>query len=281
MLIEIESLIDIIKLTLQTAYVKHLDTPVNLLIIAKPESGKTKAMEYVAFKIKGTYITNNLTQSVVVSKILPMIEFHGLKHLVIPDILNAIQKDKRTQQGFVNMIKTLIEEGITSLDTFHMRTHKVYDPPIKCGLITAITTDSYYGHYNEKTQRTEGGVKHYWKRIGLASRFVPFSYEYEIAKIVKIFKLIDNEEYHKPMKTQTIIRKMTEVKGNPRLFEQLTMLSVEVGRHVGGYGIRAKKSLQALCKANVLLNHRTKVTQEDIDKILKLGNWINYKFNPL
>ena len=116
MLIEVDPLIDIIKLVLQTGYVKGLDTPVNLLLIAKPESGKTSAM--ALFKIKGTYTTNNLTQQQIVEKILPMIEHKHLKHLIIPDILNAIGKDKRTRMGFVNMIKTLIEEGITRLGHF-------------------------------------------------------------------------------------------------------------------------------------------------------------------
>jgi len=280
MLIDIEPLIDIIKLTLQTGYVKHLETPVNLILIAKPESGKTSAMS--TFKrIKGTYMTNNLTQAVIVSKILPMIEHKGLKHLIIPDILNCIQKDRRTQQGFVNMIKSLIEEGITSLDTFHMRTSKVYDPPVRCGLITAITTDSFKGHYNEKTQRFESGVKHYWKRIGLASRFVPFTYEYEISKILKIFESIRKEEHRNPMSKQAIKRKMADIKGNPRLLQQLELLSQRIGMKVGGYGIRTMKSLMALTKANAMLNVRTEVAKRDIKKILYLGNWMNYEFNPL
>lgn len=279
MLIEVEPLTDIIKLTLQTAYVKHLDTPTNLLIIAKPESGKTSAM--TTFDIKGTFTTNNLTQAVIVSKFLPMIENKNLKHLIIPDIINCIGKDIKTRKGFLNMIKTLVEEGITSLDTFHMRTHKVYDPPVKCGLITAITSDSYYGEYNPITQRTEGGVKHYWKRIGLLSRFMPFSYAYEFAKIRKIFKFIESEEGGKSTVDGKIKRRTVVVKGNPLLFAQLEMLSTSIGKEVGGYGIRPQKNLQALVKAHALLNGRTEIAQEDVDKILQLGNWMNYHFNPL
>lgn len=98
-LIEMEPLIDIIKLTLQSAYIKDVAKPVNLLLIAKPESAKTSAMAY--FKIKGTYTTNNITQAVIVSKILPMIERERLKHLIIPDFLNAIEKDYTTRKGFL------------------------------------------------------------------------------------------------------------------------------------------------------------------------------------
>jgi hypothetical protein len=278
-LLEVEPITDIIKLTLQTAYVKNLEAPVNLLLIAKPESAKTSAM--TRFKIKGTYTTNNITQAVIVSEILPKIERERLKHLIIPDLLNAIKKDYRTREGFLQLVKSLIEEGITSLDTFHMRTRKVYDPPIKCGMITAITSESYLGTYNRDKQRFEGGLRHYWKNIGLLSRFVPFSYEYELSKIQRIFQFIQNEDHLKPASKETIKRKTVHVKGNPQLFQKLEILSVRVSQEVGGYGFRIQRSLQTLAKANAVLNGRTEVSQQDIDKILKLGNWMNKQFNPL
>jgi hypothetical protein len=278
-LLEVEPLIDIIKLTLQTAYIKSVIYPVNLLLIAKPESAKTSAMEQ--FKIKGTYTTNNITQAVIVSKILPMIENQGLKYLIIPDFLNAIEKDYTTRKGFLNLMKSLIEEGITSLDTFNIRTNKVYNPPIKCGLITGITAESFYGHYDAKEQRWIGGVRYEWKSMGLLSRFVPFSYDYELSKIYKVYKFIENEQQTKKSPKHSIQRRIIEVKGNPQLFSQFEMLSYKIGQEVGGYGFRILRNLQALAKANAILNDRTEVNQQDIDKIIYLSNWINYRFNPL
>lgn len=277
-LIEVEPITEIIKLTLQTAYIKGLQAPVNLLLIAKPESAKTKTMEL--FKIKGTHTTNNITQAVVVSDILPMIENKGLKHLIIPDFLNAIEKDFTTRQGFLNLMKSLMEEGITSLDTFHLRTHKVYKPPIKCGLITGITSESFHGFYNPKEQHWEGGAKQIWKRMGLLSRFIPFSYDYELSKIRRIFQYLESEEQQESAQ-QKIVRTRKDVKGNLRLFGQLEMLSVKVGEEAGGYGFRMQRSLQALAKANAVLNGRAKVVQDDIDKLIHLGNWMNFRFNPL
>lgn len=279
MLIEVQSIKDILKLVLQTAYIKHKITPVNLILIAKPESAKTAAMNI--FKIPDTYTTNNLTQAVIVSKFLPMIESGKLKYLIIPDFINAVEKDRRTAKATVNLLKTLIEEGITSLDQFNVRTTRVYEPPIRCGLITGITTESYHGIYNPQTERTEGGIKHYWKRIGMLSRFIPFSYQYELAKIVKVFKHIEEEEREITGKKEKIKRTTTEIKGNPQLFQQLELISTKVGAQAGGYGFRMQRSLQYLAKANAKLNNREEVTQEDIDKLLKLSNWINYEFNPL
>ncbi len=279
-MLEIEPLLEMVRLTLQTGYVKHCETPVNLLLIAKPEHAKTSAM--AAFKIKGTFTTNNITQAVIISKILPMIENEGLKHLIIPDLLNAIEKDYTTRQGFLNLVKTLIEEGITSLDTFNLRTNKVYSPPIKCGLITGTTSESYRGYYDETEKRWKGGVKYEWKRIGLLSRFVPFSYEYELSKINRIFKCIENEELQKtPMPKQSIKRKMIEVQGNPELFAQFEILSLKLGQEAGCYGLRMQRNLQVLAKANAILNGRKEVIQNDIETVLRLGNWINDRFNPL
>lgn len=279
-LLEVDSILDIIKLTLQSGYIKNTGTPVNLLLIAKPESAKTKSMEAM-FKIKGTYTTNNITQSVIVSKILPMIEKEGLKHLIIPDILNAVKKDYTTKQGFLNLTKSLIEEGITSLDTFNLRTKEVYDPPIKCGLITAVTTESYNGYWDEREHRWKGGLRQEWRNIGLLSRFIPFSYEYELSKIRRIFKFIEKEENQNEMPKESIKRKMVDVKGSEDLFQQFELLSTKIGAEMGGYGFRVQRSLQILAKANAILNGRTEVAQEDIDKILNLGNWMNYRFNPL
>ena len=279
-MLEIEPLLEMVRLTLQTGYVKNTEAPVNLLLIAKPEHAKTSAM--AAFKIKGTYTTNNITQAVIISKILPMIENKGLKHLIIPDLLNAIEKDYTTRKGFLNLIKTLMEEGVTSLDTFNLRTHKAYNPPIKCGLITGTTSESYRGYYDKNDNRWKGGVKYEWKRIGLLSRFVPFSYEYEISKIRRIFKFIENEEQQEtPKQTRLIKRRMVDVKGNPELFAQLEILSFKLGQEAGGFGIRIQRNLQALVKANAILSGRKEVIQEDIDAVLKLGNWINDRFNPL
>jgi hypothetical protein len=281
-LIGVQPLKKIIKLTLQTGWIKKepgFDYPVNLLIIAKPESGKTQAVTY---KIPGTYTTTNITQAVMVSKIFPMIENNGLKYMIIPDILNAIEKDRTTAKGFINMTKSLIEEGISNLDTFNLRTTRTYDPPIKCGMITATTTESYNGYYNPLTQRTEGGLKHQWKRIGLLSRFVPFSYSYGIEKIKEIFLHIEKQEPIKSVDDSPPIKRTKKaIYGDSVLFSQLEIISMKTGDSIGCYGVRLQRSLQDLVRANAMINGRDTLTQEDINEIIHLSNWINYDFNPM
>ena len=74
---------------------------------------------------------------------------------------------------------------------------------------------------------------------------------------------------------------MSEVERNPKLFTELEIISRTIGNQAGGYGLRMQRSLQCLAMANALLNKRRKVIKEDVDKILNLGNWMNYDFNPL
>ena len=278
-LLGIRPVVDIIQLATQTAYLKPSDYPTNILLIARPESAKTSIMDL--FKIKGTYTTNNITQAVLVSKFLSMIETQGLKHIIIPDFLNAIEKDTTTRQGFLNMIKSLMEEGITSLDTFNIRTNKVYDPPIQCGLITGITTDKFNGYYDAKNHHYRGGVKFKWRSMGLLSRFVPFSYEYDLSKILKIYEQLEKEELQKPKVQLKIKRANTKIKGNYEIFRKYEGFSLALGELLGGYGFRLQRNLQQLTKANALLNGRTEVNDEDFKKILGLTKWINFKCNAL
>ena len=116
--------------------------------------------------------------------------------------------------------------------------------------------------------------------MGLLSRFIPFSYDYELSKIRRIFQHLESEEQQESTQ-QKIVRTRKDVKGNLRLFGQLEMLSVKVGEEAGGYGFRMQRNLQALAKANAVLNGRAKVVQNDIDKLIHLGNWMNFRFNPL
>jgi hypothetical protein len=278
--VEVKPLVHIIKLVLQSAYLKNERYPLNLLLIAPPESLKTLAIE--SFKFEGTYTTKSITRHQLVNKIFPMIEHQKLKHLIITDLTTITEKDIRTQKALMNTLKNLIEEGVDNIDDFNVRTQKTYNPPLKVGVITAITDEDFLGYYNSKEGKWIGGVKYEWRRIGLLSRFIPFSYRYEYSKIFKIFEWIEHEQYNLKLPSQKIkTRRTTFVEGNPELFSKLEKISVQLSQQVGGYGFRPQRSLQTLAKANALLNGRCEVVMEDIDTVIWLSNWINLDFNPL
>lgn len=268
-LLEMEPLAKMLKLTLQTGYIKNAKAS-SLLIIAKAESGKTESMEQFKF-FNGVYYTNDITPKVIVDKLLPMIDSDEMRHLMIPDVLTAVERNRATRQHLVNILKTIIEEGVTRLDAFHMRYEPRFKKTLQAGLITAITGKSYQEFKKD------------WVKIGFLSRMVPFTYNYTMQKVDKILESIAQEEYFGDNPKHKILerKRRIEVKGDPLLFAQFKLLVSDVGRAIDAYGTRMQKMFQTLSKANALLNGRTEVTQTDIDAIKDLSRWINYDFNPL
>jgi len=275
MITEIQPLVDIIALSLQSAFIKHEPNGVSLLIISEPETAKTTTI-FNFSNLDFVQYYDEVTQKKLLDDFLPLVRNKEKRTLLIPDLINCIDKQKSTRNQFLNIIKSGIDDtGIVRVSTFH----KHLDikelaflremQGLKFNLITAITSPDF------KT------IHRKLKSTGLLSRFIPFSYKYPIDKIRKILDYIENENKVLGVTIPKINKKDTEIKGNPELFRELEIVSTKLGQEYGAYGFRAQKNLQRLCKANALINKRKEVTQEDIDKILELSKWINFKFNPL
>jgi hypothetical protein len=266
-LLEMEPLYNIIKLTLQTGYIKDGKAS-SLLILGKAESGKTEGLE--DFKsIPGVYYTNDLTPKPVVEKIFPLIDEDKVHHIIVPDIINALERNRSTRQQIINLLKTLVEEGVTRLDAFHLRYETRYKDVIQAGLITAITAKSF----NE--------FKREWVKTGFLSRMVPFSLSFSFDKIKKIYDYIAGEEFCGDTLKHKIIRTKKTIEGDTVLFKEFELFSSRVGSQVEAYGFRLQKNFQLLAKANAMLDGREKVIRKDIEHIFTLTKWINYDFNPL
>ena len=285
-LIGLEPLFDTIRLVMQTGYVQNKTVPVNLLNVSMAENGKTQAMRLIQqLNEKGTYETGKISQSVVVTKIFPMIEQQHLKHLFIPDMLNCIQTDKATKMGFLNTIKSLMEEGIKNLDSFNVKTYKTYNPPLQCGIITAITKLEYEGFKTatDGKVRWRGGQKLAWIKMGLASRFLHFSYDYTVNRQNEIHDFIEKDVKPKNPKPpyEQIKTTMKTVTGTEELFRQLRPIARAIGTELWAHGFRAEEQLMTLAKASALLRGNDKVEQRDIDTIANLSNFWNLQYNQL
>jgi hypothetical protein len=265
-MIDIEPLTKIIQLTLQTAFIPA-DKPTNLLLIAKPETAKTSALNLTSRKKDYIFYTNEITAKIIIDMILPMADRGEIKTVVIPDLLNCIEKQKATREQFLNLIKSAIEEGINHIETYAKK-FKCQNPnkPTKFSMITAITTTSF-----QETRK-------YLESTGLLSRFIPFSYDYSMEKIKKILKFIEEERQPEIVELK-ISKKITNIKGNPSLFAEFESISQRIAMEYNGLGFRLQDRLQELAKANAMINGRTEVNRKDIDEIIKLTNWTNFKFN--
>jgi len=278
-MIGVQLLIDIVALTLETAFVyDRVDgyRPASLLLIAKPESGKTSAIE--TFRdLKYVKYLNEVTVKTLVNQVFPLIEKREVRFILIPDILNCVEKKTYTRQPLLNTFKSLVDEGVTEILT----PYKIYkfSGNIKAGLISAITRSGFYKGQHRYSLFED------LKRMGFLSRMIPFSYKYPIDLFIKIFRYIEGSEI--PRNETVIIPKIITRKNpvkfepDPELFPDLRVISMRLGAISDAYGIRVQKNLQKMCYANSLMNGRKYVTREDINKILELSRWMNFDFNLL
>ena len=266
---------EIITLTLQTPFLKNEHNGVSLLIVGKPETGKTTIL-FKYGNIKHVAYYDEITQKKLIDDFLPMVKSGEKKTLVIPDLINCIDKQRSTREQFLNVIKSGIDDtGITAISTFHkhlnlreLGLNRVLHG-LRFNLITAITGNDF--RY----------IKKRMVETGLLSRFLPFTFDYPISIVKKIFDIINQNNDDNSRITTKIKQRPVIVKDVPELFKQLEIVSTALGHEYGGYGFRAQHNLQRLAKANAVINGRNIVTQEDIDKVLWLSNWINYKFNVI
>jgi len=275
-----QPLIDIVSLTLQSAFVgDRLDgyRPASLMLIAKPESGKTSSISQFK-KLRFVKYIDEITVKTLIDNIFPTIRSGETKFILIPDILNCVEKSTYTRQPLLNTLKSLVDEGVTEILTPHKR-YEFGGTPIKAGLISAITRSSLYALQGRYSLFQD------IKRMGFMSRMIPFSYEYPINKVINIFRYIEGGA---PPKDETITipkikvrKKIVEYEPDPNLFSDLRTISTKLGGISDAYGIRCQKNLQKLCYANALMNGRKTVDRDDVDRVIQLAKWMNFDFNSL
>jgi len=257
-----------ITLTLYTAYLKNVEKPNSLLIIARPESGKTEMMKKFVVNKNVAYLTD-VTAFGIERDYLPKIEAGEIRHIIIPDLLKPLSRKESTVRTFVTLMNALIEEGIASASTYAMR--RTSEKPAKCGLISAITGQEL------RDQR------HSWGRLGFLSRTVPFSYSYGIETVKKVFDYILGLDYLKEydIELKRIPKQDKEIK-LPRKYAQAILPSTTtIAKAEQTYGFRLQKQFQALLQASALGKGRRSVNSRDVERILHLMNWVNFDENPI
>jgi hypothetical protein len=277
-LVDVQPLVDIVAITLQTAFVTdNVDgyRPASLLLIAKPESGKTTTMKEFD-SLPFIYYSDEISVKPLIDKVFPKIQTKEYRFIMTSDILNSIKKQASTKEPLIQTLKSLVDEGVKKIDTYHK--YYTFKTPIKAGLITGITRSELYASQERYSFYSD------FKRYGFLSRLIPFTYEYPIDRLDKIFHYVMSG---KAEDSNVFIPKIRQLKRekqfelNEQLFSRLQRVSIELAQYSDSYGIRVQKNLQKLCYANALLNNRDYVASKDVDKILYLSRWMNFDFNPL
>lgn len=266
----IEPLVDMIALTLQSAFLKGEKTPLSLMLVSEPESAKTTTLHSFA-NLDFVAYYDEITAKQLIDLVIPQVKNGRCKYLVIPDLINCIDKNRSSRDQLLAVLKSATDDtGIKRIATAYKSIEvQKNEDGIRFGIITAITTRNF------KT------IRHYIAKTGFLSRFIPFTYSYPIDKVMDIMQMIAKRQYNGIPEVPKINAVLTEVKSNAALNEKLFVLAREIGKEYEGYGIRAQVNLQRLAASNALLHKRKAVTNADIEKVMTLSRWMNYRFNQI
>lgn len=262
-IIHVEPLKKIIEATLVSPYIKN-EKPMSLLIVAKPESGKTATMKLYR-ENKGIVYVTDCTAYGITRDLLPKMVSGEIKTLMIPDLLTPLSKSTKTRETFVAFLNNLIEEGIAKITTYTM----IWDKDVKANLITAITD-----------QAIEDG-RHEWAKLGFLSRFIVFSYSYSLSTVMDILSYYSQHGlYSETIKVQ-LPKKQIDILLAESIAEKLNPIAMKIGEQFAIYGIRTKVNLRSLLKALAYLNGRKIVSEDDFRELLELADYMNFKYNTL
>lgn len=271
-IIALQPLVDSIALSLQSSFIENEANGNSLFIVSATETAKTSLI----FLFKGLDFCSyydEITQKKMIDEFLPLVKVGQKKTLLIPDLLNCVEKQKSTRDQFLNTIKSGIDDtGIVRISTPHKQLdfYKLIEG-LKFNMITATTSGNFL--QIRKTIRNSG----------LLSRYMLFSYKYPPYIIKAIFKVIEGDGNigELGLTIPKIKTRNVKISDNPKLFSEFEFISAQLGLQYEGYGFRAQTGLQRLAKANAIISNRKEVTKDDIDKIMTLSTWLNDKFSTM
>jgi hypothetical protein len=262
-LIGVSDLILLIELALFSGYIRQ-ERPVNLLIIANPESGKSEML--IAFKNnRGVKTPTDITAYKILEQYGDAMAKGEIKHLIIPDLITPISKKQETAVQFVGFLNALIEEGVLDYRSF-LITKDYSNQPARVGLLTSITPE-----YLKDT-------RHRLIRAGFMSRMLPVCYSYSESSIGRIRQYIANRSYHQDSGIEVDLPDEEKVIELPLpMTERIVERASILGQATQTYGFRYQRQLQVLVMANALKCGRDTVTEEDVETILRLSLLMNMK----
>lgn len=124
--------------------------------------------------------------------------------------------------------------------------------------------------------------RHNWKKKGFLSRTIPFSYSYGINTINKVFESILDLDYMKEQEVKLNIPKQDVEIRLPEKYARAILPSITmIAKAQETYGFRLQKQFQALLQASALDRGRRVVNRSDVDRVLRLMNWVNFDEKPI
>jgi hypothetical protein len=284
-MINTKSIESLIELCLLSGFIKDDEPPLSMILIANPESGKTKLID--SLDCPNTLETSDLSSKAITEVIIKRIDDdkNPVNHIIIPDFIKVMAHKQVVVQSTMAFLNALMEEGIKR--QLYYGSYLELRKRRKVGLLTSVTTDYYF-----KMFRT-------WHEIGFTSRFIHVSFEYSNDTIHLIHQAIKNNtifnDYKKMKKPKRTDIKIPNEISEKLLFIVETMLKSQQNNKIrfrakggklssvslGDYGFRLHKQIRKLLKSIALKNHRNYVTWSDLNnELIPLLDYIRLPKNP-
>jgi hypothetical protein len=262
-LIKMEPLKTIIECALISPYIVN-EKPLSLLIVAKPESGKSSVMKQYRENQGIVYLTD-CTAYGITRDILPKIISGEVKTIMIPDLITPLSKQTKTRQSFVAFLNNLIEEGVAKMTTYAT----VWNKDVNANIISAITDEALHD------------ARHGWAKMGFLSRFIIFSYSYNISTVMEILNRYSEHGYNLSNTTMKLPKKRINITLSKELADNLDSIAMRIGEQFRLYGFRAKINFRCLLKCLAYRNKTKMVTDSEYQEFLELANYMNFQYNPI
>ena len=267
----VEDLEEHIRNVLLTDFIKKA-SPVSTLIVAPPERDKSNTV--IKFKGKTILTLNDLTAYGLMKKI----EKHTVNgkcefgHLIIPDLTRLTARSKSVRKELLTTLQILMAEGMKGINTYNINVS--FKKPLKLGVIGCITR-------LDLTDR-----RNVWSKIGLLSRFIPFSFDYDEQLKINILNFINKDE---SLKQETINIRKRKVR-NVAIPQNIQLHLMKDARRMAFdieqfcrtpiedrvFGARALNQLSTYVKAIALRHNETVVNDYHYQLFTRYFHYFNY-----
>ncbi|MEM2104525.1 MAG: hypothetical protein QW717_06525 [Candidatus Bathyarchaeia archaeon] len=270
------------ELAFYSRYVKG-ERFVNLLLVAEPETAKTE----LPAKYVGNFGIISIRRFSHVG-VLNMLEDEIIKTnkpvtFVIPD-LDAIYKQKQdVVERTIQFLDAITWDGLNPEATY-LFDYKDLEKfrGFKAQIIAGITT---FGFFTKS-----GSIRANLLKGGYITRFIPFCMDYSASQVSRILDEIFDGSHRKKYIKRIPLKfppEKIEVYLTKPQAEKLKDLTKDLAQKLGSRGFRLGQQLISLAKASVIRDrclgsNRPKwVTEEDVDLIKFLSEWIGFEQKPL
>ena len=269
-MVGIEGLDEVIQTVIFSAYLED-ERPLSALLAAKVESGKSTLLSRY-HGIPGLQFFSDVTAWGITHRFLRQLINGEIRHLVIPDLVVPLARNRDTVGVLVAFLNALIEEGAISLHTYATKVD--LKDPIRCGLIAALAKEEL-----DSSRRT-------WMRIGFMSRLLPVSYSYTPKTVTAIRQSIASQSYQNDNPIELVVPKeRVRVKLPKPIADRIMVLTPSVAvaaiRAERIYGFRLQRQLQTFCMAHALRRGADIATDEDYEATAEFTSLLNLQYVPI